>query len=175
MLQSKDEILQAAKAMFIRVEDWLKTHPDEKYNQGPEGKWHTAQHIDHLTVVNKQIKTGLSLPKLALRAQFGKPNRPGRTYDQIVQRYLEKLDNLDETFTNPTEGKTAEASEKGARIEAYMSSGELVLKKLSKWKEDDLDKYLLPHPLLGKMTIREMMLWFVYHNEHHLKNLQENY
>ena len=175
MLETKDEILQAAKAMFIRVEDWLTSHPDEKFNQGPEGKWNTAQHLDHLTIVNKQIKTGLGLPKLALKAQFGKPNRPARNYDQIVKKYQEKLAGLEETFINPTEGKTAEVSEKPARIEAYKSSGEVVLKKLSKWKEEDLDKYLLPHPLIGKMTIREMMLWFVYHNEHHLKNLQENY
>lgn len=34
---------------------------------------------------------------------------------------------------------------------------------------DELDKYILPHPLLGKLTIREMMYFTIYHVEHHKK------
>ena len=47
--------------------------------------------------------------------------------------------------------------------------------KFQKWKEKDLDIYLLPHPLLGKMTIREIVLWTAYHTEHHYKILKANY
>jgi hypothetical protein len=29
---------------------------------------------------------------------------------------------------------------------------------IGRWHEDDLDRYRLPHPLLGKLTVREMLL-----------------
>ena len=36
-----------------------------------------------------------------------------------------------------------------------------------KWQENDLDRYQLPHPLLGKLTIREMLYFAIYHNLRH--------
>ena len=39
------------------------------------------------------------------------------------------------------------------------------------WREADLDRYLLPHPLLGKLTIREMLFFTLYHNYHHVQSL----
>jgi hypothetical protein len=46
---------------------------------------------------------------------------------------------------------------------------------INKWKAADMEIYLLPHPLLGKLTIREMLLFTIYHIEHHFVNLQANY
>jgi len=36
-----------------------------------------------------------------------------------------------------------------------------------KWNEDELDQYQLPHPILGKLTIREMLYFTIYHNLRH--------
>jgi hypothetical protein len=29
----------------------------------------------------------------------------------------------------------------------------------------------MPHPLLGKLTVREMLLFTLYHNLHHVQNV----
>jgi hypothetical protein len=42
-----------------------------------------------------------------------------------------------------------------------------VCKALERFTEDDLERYILPHPLLGKITLREMMYFTAYHVEHH--------
>jgi hypothetical protein len=39
------------------------------------------------------------------------------------------------------------------------------------WREADLDRYLLPHPLLGKLTLREMLHFTLYHNYHHVQSV----
>jgi len=39
--------------------------------------------------------------------------------------------------------------------------------------EDDLDRVMLPHPLLGKLTLREMLFFTIYHVEHHLGILRQ--
>jgi hypothetical protein len=38
---------------------------------------------------------------------------------------------------------------------------------LEHWTEMDLDRCRLPHPLLGKITVREMLFFTLYHYEHH--------
>ncbi|HRH60621.1 MAG TPA: DinB family protein, partial [Chitinophagaceae bacterium] len=46
-------------------------------------------------------------------------------------------------------------------------------KRVNNKPEDELDVYILPHPLLGKLTLREMLYFTIYHAEHHLKNVEE--
>ena len=41
------------------------------------------------------------------------------------------------------------------------------------WDEAALDRGQLPHPLLGPLTIREMLAFTVYHTEHHLRRVAE--
>jgi hypothetical protein len=36
------------------------------------------------------------------------------------------------------------------------------------WGESELDSYILPHPILGKLTIREMLFFTLYHDTLHL-------
>jgi hypothetical protein len=40
---------------------------------------------------------------------------------------------------------------------------------LEGWSERDLDRILLPHPLLGKLTTREMLFFTLYHDRHHVE------
>jgi len=35
-----------------------------------------------------------------------------------------------------------------------------------------LDKFMLPHPLLGKLAVREMLFFTMYHNLHHVNNVR---
>ena len=58
--------------------------------------------------------------------------------------------------------------------EAKKAAHETVLLILAIIKNEikDLDVYILPHPLLGKVTLREMLYFTIHHNEHHLELLQ---
>jgi hypothetical protein len=46
------------------------------------------------------------------------------------------------------------------------ASKELIL-VAEKWDEGELDQYQLPHPTLGKRTIREMFYFTIFHNLRH--------
>jgi hypothetical protein len=41
-------------------------------------------------------------------------------------------------------------------------------KAFESWNEEDLDTIRLPHPLLGKITAREMIYFTLYHAKHHV-------
>lgn len=42
-----------------------------------------------------------------------------------------------------------------------------LIKSIQKYSEQELDQTILPHPLLGKITLREMLYFTIYHVEHH--------
>jgi uncharacterized damage-inducible protein DinB len=46
---------------------------------------------------------------------------------------------------------------------------------IAQWPETALDARRLPHPLIGRLTVREMLLFTVYHNRHHLENVQRRF
>lgn len=43
-----------------------------------------------------------------------------------------------------------------------------LLRHLSRWGERALDRLRLPHPGIGMLTVREMAMFTVYHNTHHV-------
>jgi hypothetical protein len=123
-----------------------------------------------IAAVNQAFK----MPKTALRLTFGKPNRPGRDYNQVVQRYQERLSEGGRA-SGRYDPNPIPAEKRSELIEKLQKEGQTLADNCQKWKEEDLDRYLVPHPLLGKMTIREVLFFTVYHNHHHLKSLQERY
>jgi len=60
------------------------------------------------------------------------------------------------------------AEEKKAELlQQWSKASTELVETAGKWNESDLDVYLLPHPLIGKLTIREMLFFTIYHNLRH--------
>ena len=58
-------------------------------------------------------------------------------------------------------------SDKEAIINNFTQSYADFTAKLTDINEYDLDNYQLPHPILGKISLREMLYFTAYHVEHH--------
>jgi hypothetical protein len=56
------------------------------------------------------------------------------------------------------------------RLAAVVRAAQIVLQG---WPEPALDQYRLPHRPLGPLTVREMMMFSVYHHPHHLRRVAE--
>ena len=65
-----------------------------------------------------------------------------------------------------TPDSDAEAKKRDSLKQFSNASRELVA-SAEKWDEKELDEYSLPHPILGKLTIREMLFFTIYHNLRH--------
>jgi len=170
----KEDIIKGIGTSASAVSTWIEQQTAERFTKGPAQKWDTSQHLDHLHQAVVLINKVLRLPKFILRWRFGKPNRKGRDYDSVVARYQAKLKNLTVTPT-ATAGKKHPIEEKKSLLVNFQIQIQRLQKILDKWTEEELDKYLVAHPLMGKLTIRELLLWMVYHHYHHLENLKANY
>ncbi len=171
-MHSKEEILSAFEKKYTEVYDFILQQPAELFEEMPGGKWSAGQHIDHLTRSIKPLNLAYRLPGFVLRLMFGKPGRPSRSFDGLVEKYKTKLASgygATGSFVPPVISLT----DKEKTLKEFKMQNETLCRVLEKWDDSKFDNYLLPHPLLGKLTLREMMFFTVYHNEHHLQTLKQ--
>jgi len=105
---------------------------------------------------------------------FGGARDPSRTFDELRQTYLNVL-SKGATAGRFAPPPTRPPADLGAwqqhLVGRCAASIDKVERGLGPWSEADLDRYRLPHPLLGRLTVREMLLFTLYHYEHHKSNV----
>ena len=99
---------------------------------------------------------------------FGKANRSSKSYDELVEKYQQKLSEGYKATGNYIPPKIY-ASQKIFLENKLAHIINAIEDNLDNFSEEELDKYILPHPLLGKLTYREMMYFTIYHAQHHEK------
>ncbi len=172
----KEAIANLLEEKHQTLLQWLKNHDDKLWQSGPKDKWTTGQQALHLLQSIIPVNNALSLPKFILHFKFGKTNREVRDYDSVVKRYLEKLKDA-EGFVSPfSKGmKIPPLSDKEYIMNRLQVENKKLQYKTRKLSDKQLDELVLPHPLMGKMPLREIIMWTAYHTEHHTKQLTENY
>jgi DinB superfamily len=144
----------------------IRSIPAEEWNTSHHGKWSAAQHLDHILRAVGPVNMAMALPKWLLRLAFGKPNRPVRSYEALVQRYQEKLaagGRASGRFVPPAV-PIRSVQQMSRTLQELITS---MTARVGHWSDADLDTTLLPHPLLGKLTVREMLFFTIYHVQHH--------
>jgi hypothetical protein len=133
------------------------------------GKWNAVQLLDHIVKSVSPVSTALSLPAFLLRLIFGTANRKSRSYEELVARYHSKLKaggRASGRFVPPPKTDSVE------KLSANLTKVVHVLtRRIDRFSETQLDQLILPHPLLGKLTLREMLYFTIYHVQHHQKQL----
>jgi len=173
-MKSRDEIVAGLDGRFGEVADWFAAREEETFCRGPAGKWTEGQHLDHLVRSVKPLNLALRLPKVALKMQFGTAKGPSETLEALTVRYeglLADGGKASGQFVPPD----VALEDKEKLIERLRSEGKKLVEAAGKWSEEDLDKYVLPHPLLGKLSVRDMLMFTYMHMQHHLDILKRDY
>jgi len=169
-IHDKPQIISALTEKVDEFNNYISSLNKEQFEATPNGKWSAGQNLDHLIRAIKPLQLAYSLPKFALTILFGKTNRPSKTYDEVVTKYKTKLA-AGGKASGPFIPPTIKFEKKDELIKKYDQQKQKLISKIEKQSETDLDKYILPHPLLGKVTLREMLYFTIHHNEHHLNLL----
>lgn len=164
--------LSSHHALFISLIDSIS---EEKLVVNKAEKWSPMQQLDHLCKSVNPLLLAYSLPRFALKLLFGKSTRQSRTYSELVARYNEKLQNGGRATGRFVPPPAISASQKAKLSQKLQKDIETLNHKIQKWKEEDLDNYVIPHPLLGKLTAREMLYFTIYHVQHHSGLIRRDY
>lgn len=142
----------------------------------PQGEhWSPAGHLRHLNKSVRAVAGGLEQPRIALLA-FGRSRSGSRSYDEIVGLYRAALEAGAQAGDYGPSNRVPDLTAGDWRrqiMDHWQESGQRLRKALLRWSEGQLDTWRLPHPLIGKLTLRELLLWSLYHNAHHARRIAE--
>ena len=166
----KAQLKQALTFHHSNFLNLIESIPDKDFHVGIGGKWSTSQQLEHIIKSIGPVRLAFFLPASILKMVFGTSNRPSRSYEGLVEKYLGKLSAGGKAPPRfiPS-GQTTEVRANATKLRHLTES---LADNVDSFSEKQLDFLLLPHPLLGKLTLREMLYFTIYHVQHHHKQIR---
>ena len=171
---SAQEILDTIARLLGESDTYLSHLPIDAFVKPQGEKWSPSEHVRHLSKSTFPLVRALALPRLVLLVCFGSHAGPSRPFPVVRDAYRVKL----------AEGATAGRFAPSPRpvpsdleawrrevLSAWSAAATSLSSQVRRWNEVQLDRYRLPHPLLGRLTVREMLFFTIYHTSHHLNAL----
>lgn len=160
----KSEIQARLISNHTAFANFIRNLSDVLANHSMPGKWTPIQQMSHIQKSVSPVKFAFIMPKFFLRIFFGKANRPSRSYDELVAKYKSKLEAGGKSSPRFLPDSTCDRIKMQDAIEQRIK---VLSNRIERFSERELDQFILPHPLLGKLTLREMLYFTIHHVEHH--------
>lgn len=170
---TKTELLQQLSARHQAFANAIHALSEADFLFAAPDKWSAGQQLEHIYRAVRPVTLAFVLPKFVPRLLFGKANRPSKDYETLVNKYQAKLA-AGGKASAPYIPKSVLFIQRKALKNKLLHSVAILSRALNKYSEAELDLYLLPHPLLGKLTLREMLYFTIYHVEHHHKAILQS-
>jgi len=163
---TKAEILAALESNAQGIAQFFSSQPDSMIFTGDLEHWGPAHHLVHLTRASDAVQR-------ALRSRTLPPHPTGRsrTYAAVRDHATASLGATSKERLLEM-GRVVVIAPDVSRddlVKAFVTASEELRAAAAEWSEEALDRYSLIHPLMGELTVREMLLFFVVHERHHLK------
>jgi hypothetical protein len=168
------EIAANHAALAEAGERFLRRIPGPTFFAAQGDRWSPAEHTRHLEKSARALVPALRLPQIVLLLRFGPSRRGSSSFADLVERYRGRLAAGGQAGRFAPSPKPAPADVERGRDEIvarWRHEGAALRTSAARWSESALDRCRLPHPLLGKLSVREMLMFMLYHDAHHLRLL----
>jgi len=171
---SRDEIVAALDQARADGSAYWSSFPTDQFFAKAGEHWSPSDHVRHLVKGIRPLTKALAMPRLALRLMFGRPDRESSTYEELRARYQKLLDEGGRAgrFAPSPHEESDRNAWRDALLEQFDRTCGALRAAVLRWPDARLDRYALPHPLLGKLTVREMLFFTAYHQLHHMAAAQ---
>jgi DinB superfamily len=171
----RDEIVRDLRLVHSQADRLWAGFDDAAFFQPLGTGWSPAQNVVHLTRSVRPVAKALGLPKLVLALMFGRAKQGSGTYVALGDRYQALLTAGAGAGSFTPRAVPPPVNPREARAElvaGFADAVEQLARRVDAWNEPALDRYRLPHPLLGKLTVREMLFFTVLHIAHHASKVE---
>jgi hypothetical protein len=169
--QTRDEIIAALEKLHAESEAYWSSFETDAFFRSFGPAWSPAENVRHLKKATRPVALAMSMPRIVLRLKFGKGAGTSIAFDQLKTRYDDRLAAGGKAGAYAP-GPRADSDLERWRGDVMRESADIqskLIASVGKWRDDSLDRYRLPHPLLGNLTLREMLFFTLYHQLHHIE------
>jgi hypothetical protein len=159
------EILAALASNADVIAGYYLARPDHDLLTGDTDHWGPAHHLVHLTMTSRAIARGLrsELPLHPTGRSRGYAELIGVTVASVGAVPREQMLERGRVVVVPA------GSSKAELVAEFRAASADLRDAAEGWRDEELDRRALTHPIVGVMTAREMLLFCVFHERHHLK------
>ncbi len=171
---SHSELSVVLERDVANVSDTILSLTPEQCFAHPPGVWSAAENVLHLQQLSRVFILAFSVPRFTLGMLFGKPKHQTRDYATIASSYQAAIAGGFEApaYSIPTKPQGPfNQQRQQALVEQWQKINQRMLECLFYWDDAVLDQYQIPHPALGKLTVREMLFFMHYHTQMHLNQI----
>jgi hypothetical protein len=137
-----------------------------------EAKWSVGQELDHILKSTFPIAKVLQ-SKEYLKDKFGEIDRSSMPYDEVINQYNLQLQKgavaTDRFIPDPVSW-----DQKRELISNLKGVVATIVQQMDNYSADELTSLAIPHPLLGKLSVLEMLYFTNHHVQHHHRNAVNN-
>jgi hypothetical protein len=172
------ELTAQLEALQHELAGKLRGYSEAQFFNTSSDAWSAADYLKHLLLSIKPVAKGLGLPQERILSMFGAAEHPSMTYAEIAGRYGARLATgiraedyekvVPDSYRVP-EGVTDLHS---YLVEQWNEANTKLVAGIRLWSEADLDSHQLPHPALGEVTVRELILFTLHHNRLHAGDIE---
>lgn len=161
---TKADILSALESNAESLRTLFSGRLDEAIFTGDPEHWGPAHHLLHLTMTSRAIARGLRSSRLP-------PHSTGRSrgYAELIAAASGSVGVAPKQVLLER-GRIVVVPPGATRdglMDDYLRAGGELRGAAEAWPEEELDRRAMTHPFLGEVTVREMLLFCVFHERHH--------
>lgn len=165
---TKEELIKKIYNNHKAMIDYVNILTDEQLIYSNNGKWTAAQQFHHVYLVLLPFPKILSSKEFISR-KFGKIDRLTWDYDTVIENYLKTSRQSPQGFL-PEQISPQQKTIITGDIQKVLQT---IQELLDQYSDTELDTLVIPHPLLGNLTIRETFFLMSYHPTLHLNQSKE--
>jgi hypothetical protein len=155
-----------------QLADYVNSLPDEQFLHTANNKWTPGQQLAHVYLTLVPISQALG-SKEYIQNKFGIIDRATMSYEHVIETYKNGLaagGKAPEQYL-PQDIPVAQREEYTGKLLTILDA---IRQQIATYTDEELDTLVLPHPFLGKLTLRELFYLMSYHPIHHLEKTKEN-
>tara|TARA_R110002050_G_scaffold144363_2_gene269893 strand:- start:14529 stop:15056 length:528 start_codon:yes stop_codon:yes gene_type:complete len=163
---NKTEIKNSLERRYLALVNYINGLSNAEFTFSYESKWTAGQHLKHIVLCVNPLVQVFGMPNTIIEQNFGTTKTESRTYDELLAVYIEKLNKGGKAPSQYVPEIVSE-NEKSELLKTLPKLIEKLNAEIDTFTENELDTLCIPHPLLGNISLREMLYNAIYHVEHH--------
>ena len=169
---TKTEIITATQNVFHHFTETCTGINEPFFFEKSGAKWSIAENIQHLVLSINTTTLAYQLPRFLVRWIGGRPNHNSRSFDEVLAMYNKKLEDGAKASARYVPKPITIRYGKEKLLDNWNKvTAKFIFALNNNRTEKDLDNYLVKHPLLGRITLRELCYFTIFHTSHHLEGI----